>query len=212
MISVVIVDDHEIINMGLQLLITMTDDITCLGTAKNASDGVAMVLAETPDVVVMDVSMPGGDGIGAVERILVDQPSANVLMLTSSADPDHIRRSLVAGARGYVLKHSDPDVILDAIRAIADGGAPLDPIAGSVLLKRNHQQQSEIHFSPREVEVLKLLAKGLANKQIAANMGITTRTVKAHLTHIFAQLNVSDRTHAALWASKNGFGQDSSSS
>jgi DNA-binding NarL/FixJ family response regulator len=208
MISVIIVDDHEIINMGLQLLITMTDDISCLGTAKNANEGVELALAERPDVVVMDISMPGGDGISAVERILLDLPEANILMLTSSADPDDIRRAITAGARGYLLKHSDPETILDAIRAIADGGVPLDPIAGSVLLKRHPQQLAAIHFSPREVEVLKLLSRGFANKQIASNMGITTRTVKAHLTRIFSQLSVSDRTHAALWASKNGFGQD----
>jgi DNA-binding NarL/FixJ family response regulator len=207
MINVVIVDDHEIINMGLQLLISMTDDITVIGTAPDGRKGVEVVLECNPDVVLMDIQLPQLDGISATQQILRQRPDTNIMMLTSSAESSDIQRALSSGARGYLLKHSDPNAILDAIRAVANGGAPLDPIAGSVLLKRQ-PQSSSVKLSPREVEVLQLLAKGYANKQIAAKLKITDRTVKAHLTHIFAQIGVGDRTHAALWATKNGFGED----
>jgi DNA-binding NarL/FixJ family response regulator len=208
-ISVVIVDDHEIINMGLQLLISMTDDITVIGTANDGRKAVEVVLAERPDVVLMDIYLPGMDGVQATAEIIKQRPETKVVMLTSSADSADINRALGGGARGYVLKHSDPAVILDAIRAVAAGGAPLDPIAASVLLQRQ-PVPSAAKLSGRELEVLMLLAEGLANKQIAARLGITERTVKAHLTKIYSQIDVTDRTHAALWASKNGVAKKAS--
>ncbi len=207
-ITVVIVDDHEIINMGVQLLISMTDDITVVATANDGQKAVDTVLEHAPDVVLMDIYLPVFDGVRATQEILQRRPETKIVMLTSSADSNDITRALASGARGYLLKHSDPDTILDGIRAVAKGGAPLDPVAGSVLLKRQ-PQTTTTRLSPREVEVLQLLAQGMANKHIASRLKITERTVKAHLTRIFVQIGVSDRTHAALWASKNGFGETS---
>jgi DNA-binding NarL/FixJ family response regulator len=207
-ISVVIVDDHEIVTLGLVYLLSTTQDIEVVGTATDGKVGVEMVLSKVPDVVLMDLSMPELDGISAIRSLVIAGSPARIMVLSSSGDSSDIQQALAAGAGGYLLKHSEPSVILNAIRSIAQGGAPLDPVAGSVLLRQQNAPETSVRLSPRELEVLRLLAKGFANKQIAARLKITDRTVKAHLTRIFHQLGVSDRTHAALWATKHGFDSD----
>jgi DNA-binding NarL/FixJ family response regulator len=199
LIRVVIVDDHAIVRSGLEQLIGTTEDIELAGVAGNGEEAIAVVADARPDVVLMDLSMPVLDGTAATRRIVADVPDVRVVALTSFADDRHIADALDAGAIGYVLKHAEPDDLLDAIRSAAAGDAPLDPKAARVLLDAR-RRPAAARLSERELEVLRLVAAGLANKLIARRLGITERTVKAHLTNVYARIGVTDRTQAALWA------------
>jgi DNA-binding NarL/FixJ family response regulator len=150
----------------------------------------------------MDLSMPVIDGVDATRQLTASHPDVRIVILTTFADQRRILDALNAGASGYLLKDAQPDEVIAAVRAAAAGGAPLDPKAARVLLD-NRRAGQQVELTAREREVLDLLATGLANKQIARGLGITERTVKAHLTRIFEQLGVSDRTQAALWAREN---------
>src|SRR6188472_2927926 len=201
MIRVVVADDHAIVRSGLAQLLATADDIELVGDAANGVEAVTAFTTHQPDVVLMDLSMPELDGVGATSQIVAADPDARVVVLTSFADDRHIADALRAGAIGYVLKHADPDELLGAVRAAARGEAPLDPKAARVLLATKLGTGGpQPTLSAREEEVLRLVAGGLANKQIARRLSITERTVKAHLTNIFARIGVSDRTQAALWA------------
>jgi DNA-binding NarL/FixJ family response regulator len=189
------------VRRGLADLLSTSDDIELVGEAANGEVAVDIVAEARPDVVLMDLSMPELDGVGATQRIMAGDAEARVVVLTSFADDRHIADALRAGAIGYVLKHAGPDDLLDAIRAAARGEAPLDPKAARVLLNsRMAPARGGQTLSAREEEVLRLVADGLANKQIARRLSIKERTVKAHLTNIFSRIGVSDRTQAALWA------------
>jgi DNA-binding NarL/FixJ family response regulator len=208
-ISVLIVDDHAMVRSGLEQLLNAAEGIELVGTAANGEEAVAAVEALHPDVVLMDISMPVLDGIGATEQITAAHPDTRIIVLTSFSDDRRIVAALRAGAAGYLLKHVGPDELLTAIRAAAAGDAPLDPKAGRVLLQQRSLRPAH-DLSGREEEVLRLVASGLANKQIARKLAISERTVKAHLTNIFQRLGVADRTQAALWARDHlpGFGAD----
>ena len=204
MIRVVVADDHAIVRSGLEQLLATTEDIELVGQAANGEEAVAVVAAVDPDVVLMDLSMPVVDGIEATRRITSEGGETRVVVLTSFADDRHIADALDAGAIGYVLKHAGPDELLGAVRAAAAGDAPLDPKAARVLLaRRGPGGRGAPALSAREEEVLRLVVAGLANKQIARRLSITERTVKAHLTNIFARIGVTDRTQAALWAQEH---------
>jgi len=204
MIRVVVADDHAIVRSGLVQLLATADDIELVGDASNGVEAVRAVEAHHPDVVLMDLSMPELDGVGATSQIVGADPEARVVVLTSFADDRHIADALRAGAIGYVLKHADPDELLGAVRAAARGEAPLDPKAARVLLATKLGTGGpQPTLSAREEEVLRLVADGLANKQIARRLSIAERTVKAHLTNIFARIGVTDRTQAALWAQQH---------
>ena len=199
-IRVVIADDHAVVRGGLEQLLSTADDIELVGIAADGFEAVEAVQRERPAVVLMDLSMPNLDGIEATRQIVTADPEARIIVLTSFGDDRHITDALRAGAIGYVLKHAGPDELLDAIRAAARGDSPLDPKAARVLLTSRRIGAAEKPLSAREEEVLRLVAAGLANKQIARKLSITERTVKAHLTNVFAWLGVTDRTQAALWA------------
>ncbi len=201
MIRVLIADDHQMVRSGLEQLIATADDIELAGMAANGAEAVDQCTALSPDIVLMDLSMPEVDGIEATRRITAAGLATQVVVLTSFSDRQRILDALDAGAAGYVLKHAEPDEILDAIRAAHEGGSPLDPKAARVLLDRQRTSSATpTKMSEREQEVLQLVAAGLANKQIARQLGIAERTVKAHLTNIFQRIGVTDRTQAALWA------------
>jgi DNA-binding NarL/FixJ family response regulator len=199
-ITVVVVDDHVIVRNGLQQLLETTTDIAMVGSAANGADALDVVAELHPDVVLMDLSMPVMDGVEATRRIAAEHPDSKVVVLTSFGDQKRIMDALTAGADGYLLKHSDPDQILAAIRAVHEGGSPLDPKAAKVMLDASRLSRPDAELTDREREVLQLVRTGLANKQIARRLGISERTVKAHLTHVFQRLGVTDRTQAALWA------------
>jgi len=149
----------------------------------------------------VDLSMPGMDGIETTRRVLDASPRTHVVVLTAFSDRQQVLGALDAGARGYLLKDAEPDELLRGIRAAARGESPLDPRAAHAVLTR---QTVGATLTEREREVLKLVAEGLPNKQIARALGITEKTVKAHMTKIFAAIGVTDRTAAALWAHRNG--------
>ena len=201
MIRVLIADDHQVVRSGLEQLLATAPDIELVGMATDGGEAIARCEELEPDIVLMDLSMPEVDGIEATRRITAGGSTAQIVVLTSFSDRQRILDALDAGAAGYVLKHAEPDELLDAIRAAHAGGAPLDPKAARVLLDRQRSSSaSPAKMSDREAEVLRLVAAGLANKNIARQLGIAERTVKAHLTNIFQRIGVTDRTQAALWA------------
>lgn len=200
MIRVLIVDDHAVVRTGLEQLLATAPDIEVVGTADDGAQAVERARDLGPDIVLMDLSMPVLDGVEATRALTHAHPDTHVIALTSFSDNRRILDALGAGASGYLLKHAGPDEILNAIRAAMAGGAPLDPKAARALLDAQRVLRPAQQLSPREQEVLRLVAAGLANKQIARKLGITDRTVKAHLTNVFQALGVTDRTQAAMWA------------
>lgn len=202
-ITVLVVDDHHVVRQGLEQLLATTTDIEVVGTAGNGFEAVEAVGRLRPDVVLMDLSMPELDGVEATRRIAAQYPLSRVLVLTSFSEQSRIIDAMSAGADGYLLKHSDPDEITAAVRSVHAGDAPLDPKAARVLLDAGRMLRETVALSEREREVLLLVRDGLANKQIARRLGITERTVKAHLTKIFQRLDVTGRTQAAIWASEH---------
>ena len=199
-IAVLLVDDHHMVRTGLAALLATTDDIVVVGQAGDGAAAVDVAGDTLPDVVLMDLSMPNLDGVEATRRILAEQPESKIVVLTSFSDRDRVSDALAAGAVGYLLKDCEPEDLLAAVRSAAAGHVPLDPRVARVLLPSASSGRPEEAMSPREVEVLRLVAQGLANKQIGRALGISERTVKAHLGRVFRQIGVADRTSAALWA------------
>jgi DNA-binding NarL/FixJ family response regulator len=214
MIRVVVADDHAVVRRGLTGLIESTDDLVVVGVARDGREAVALVRELRPDVAVMDLQMPVMDGVEATRAILGDASGTEVLVLTSFSDHARIDAAIGAGAVGYLLKDAEPEALLDGIRAVARGESPLDPRAARRLLSRTAHDRAGrdpsasdgAGLSPREAEVLRLVVEGLLNKQIAARLGITERTVKAHLTSAYQRIGVADRTQAALWAQRHDLG------
>jgi DNA-binding NarL/FixJ family response regulator/signal transduction histidine kinase len=200
MIRVLIVDDHAVVRRGLEQLVSSAEDLEVVGAAGDGEEAVRVAQDTQPDVVLMDLSMPGVDGVEATRRIVEGNPDVHVVVLTSFAEQQRVMDALEAGAVGYLLKDADPDDVVSGIRAAHAGGSPLDPKVARVLLDARRAGRPQRALSAREEEVLRLVANGLANKQIARRLGISERTVKAHLTSVFQQLGVTDRTQAALWA------------
>jgi DNA-binding NarL/FixJ family response regulator len=199
-IRVVVVDDHAVVRDGIGRLLDSADGIEVVGVAGDGAEALDVVARTAPDVVLMDLSMPNVDGVRATQALTASGAATRVVVLTTFADQQRILDALAAGASGYLLKDAAPDEVIGAVRTVMEGGAPLDPKAARVLLDSRRAARPAQDLSPREREVLSLLATGLANKQIARKLGIAERTVKAHLTRIFEQLGVTDRTQAALWA------------
>ena len=208
MIRVLLVDDHHLVRAGVTTLLQSDPAITVVGEARNGTEAVERVEGANPDVVLMDLSMPEMDGVEATRAVLQKQPTTKVLVLTSFSDRQRVKEVLAAGAIGYVLKDSEPADLLAAVHAAALGHVPIDPRVAGALLPSNggagpHGSAAADGLSPRETQVLRLVAQGLANKQIARALGITERTVKAHLGRVFREIGVLDRTSAALWARDN---------
>lgn len=202
LIRVVLVDDHAVIRVGLAQLLAAAGDIEVVGEAADGEEAVAVVERTRPDVVLMDLQMPGVDGVTATRRI-VSAGLADVLVLTSFSDSERIFGALDAGAVGYLLKDADPDDVLNGIRAVSQGESPIHPKAARALLG-TRMGSTSVQLTARESEVLALVKDGLANKQIARRLNISERTVKAHLTSAFARIGVADRTQAAIWVERNG--------
>ncbi len=204
MIRVVLADDHALVRLGLQRLLEQSSDIEVAGTADRGDTAVAVTTDTRPDVVLMDLSIPGLGGIEATRRICAAGTESAVVVLTASTDPACVREAIDAGAVGYLVKDTDPAEVVSGVRAAANGDAPFDPRAARELLSRSASDRPKAELTNRERQVLDLVAEGLANKLIARRLGISEKTVKAHLTSIFAALGVTDRTQAALWAERYG--------
>lgn len=203
MIGVVLVDDHEVVIQGLRLLLGQIDDVEVLGSANDGDAGVDLVRRLRPDVVLMDLSMPGTDGIAATAAITELVPDSAVVVLTTFADRDRVLASLDAGAVGYLMKDVTPQVLQEGVRAAATGGSPIDPRVARVIVdarRTGGEGSAATHLTAKQIEVLRLVAAGLPNRLVARELGISEKTVKAHLTQVYAALGVTDRVQATLWA------------
>jgi DNA-binding NarL/FixJ family response regulator len=201
LIRVLVADDHGVVRDGLGRLIASEDDLELAGVAADGLEAVARAGELAPDVVLMDLDLPGVDGIEATRRITEQQPGVAVLVLTSFSDTRRIHGAMNAGAVGYLLKDAAAADVTAGIRSAARGESPLDPrVARTILTQRDPLDA----FSAREREVLELLVEGLPNKLIARRLEISEKTVKTHLTSIFRAIGVTDRTQAALWAQRHG--------
>ncbi len=201
-VRVLLVDDHQLVRSGLAGLLDAADGLTVVGQASDGAEAVERALEVAPDVVLMDLSMPGVDGVEGTRRLRDEVPDARVVVLTSFSDATRVQEALAAGAVGYLLKDSEPRDPVAAVRSAAQGYAPLDPRVAGALLPTAPRPVSD-GLSARERQVLRLLAQGMANKQIGRALGISERTVKVHVGHVFRQLGVADRTSAALWATEH---------
>jgi DNA-binding NarL/FixJ family response regulator len=200
---VLVVDDHEVVRRGLSALLSTAGDLECVGTVPDGDRALAEVERSAADVVLLDLSMPGRDGLSVIRALRSAGQPVRVLVLTSFHDPDLVHEVLQAGADGYLLKDSQAERILDGVRAVAAGLAPIDPSAARSLLSDLRQHGGPDGLTDREREVLELVRQGLPNKSIARRLRITERTVKAHVTNILSRLGVADRTQAALWAERH---------
>lgn len=208
MIRVMLVDDHAMVRAGLGQLLESADDIEIVGEAASGAEAVGVAKTCHPDVVLMDVSMPDVDGIEAIRRLKAAGVESAIVVLTSFTGRERILAAVEAGATGYLLKDSEPADLIRGVRSAAAGDAPFDPKAARVLVQSRSGSPSNdgVSLTTREREVLGLVVSGSSNKQIARTLGISEKTVKAHLTSTFQRLGVSDRTQAALWAERNGLG------
>jgi DNA-binding NarL/FixJ family response regulator len=204
-IGVLIAEDHGVVRRGLAELVGGAEGIEVVGTAETGEEAVELAVELEPDVVLMDLSMPGAGGVHATRELRERLPGARVVALTAFSERRRVLEALDAGAIGYLLKDVEPAELFSAIRAAARGESPLAPKAASALVSARGER-GRLELSPREEEVLALVAEGLPNKLIARRLEIAEKTVKAHLTSVFAAIGVTDRTHAALWARENGIG------
>lgn len=201
-IRVVIADDHQVVRAGLERLLGGWPNVTVVGTAGDGDEAVRLAAEHRPDVVLMDISMPVMGGLEATRRIVSEWPAIQVVVLTSFDDQSTVAEALDAGAIGYLLKDSDPATLREGIESAAHGGSPLNPRVARAILSARRADRAEPSVTDREREILELLRQGMANKEIAARLGITVKTVKAHLTSLFTKIGVFDRMQAALWAER----------
>ncbi len=205
-ISVLIVDDHPIIRNGLADLLGTQPDIQLLGAVPDGVEAVRLAGETHPDVVLMDLSMPGIDGVEATRQLVATAPNSKVVILTSFSEAQRITAAVQAGAVGYLLKDAEPEALLAGVRSAAAGDAPFDARAARALLPPSTNRSPAHPLTAREREILTLVTDGYPNKAIARRLGISEKTVKSHLTNVFAAIGVTDRTSAAVWAQRNGIG------
>jgi DNA-binding NarL/FixJ family response regulator len=208
-IRVLVVDDHPVVRQGLRSFLASRDGIEVVGEAADGEAAVAEARRLRPDVVLLDLVMPGGGGVDAIARIREEGDGPAVLVLTSFAGDDQVLPAVRAGASGYLLKDVDGAELEAAIRTVAQGGALLDPhVAGTVMgevARPGRRGALDVEtLTPREREVLSLLAQGLTNRELASRLFVSEKTVKTHVSSILAKLHLADRTQAALFAVRHG--------
>ena len=204
---VVIVDDHAVVRRGLRAFLELQPDIEVVGEAADGAAAEQVVASTGPDLVLMDLVMPQGDGITTIRRLRQAHPGTAVLVLTSYVDDVHVFAALEAGAAGYLLKDVQPDELVRAIRQVRQGEPALHPKVASRLVQHTAQPSSFADFTRRERDVLRLLAEGFSNKEIARRLSLSEKTVKTHVSNILQKLGVADRTQAALLAVRRGLVQ-----
>jgi len=209
-IRILIADDHELVRQGLEALLSKTPGMEIVGQAKNGDEAVELALSLLPDIILMDLSMPIKNGIEATSEIKKSSPNARILIITSFAEDDNVFQAIKAGALGYLLKDSSPQELLQAIQNVCDGKMSLHPnIALKLIDELNKPPDVELPsidepLTEREIEVLKLVAKGLSNQDIAERLIVSERTVGSHVSNILSKLHLANRTQAAIFALKKG--------
>ena len=212
LIRVLVADDHAIVRKGICALLSTEEGIEVVGEAADGQRVIEQVERLRPDVVLMDLVMPGVDGLAATRRINADWPETRILVLTSFAGVDKIMPAIKAGALGYLLKDSDPEVLVDSIRQVYWGNSSLHPsVARALLQEVAHPSDGTSHnrltedLTEREAEVLRFVARGWCNQEIADSLTISEATVRAHVSHILAKLDLASRTQAAIYALRMGW-------
>ncbi|MEX1158703.1 MAG: response regulator transcription factor [Thermomicrobiales bacterium] len=203
-IRILIADDHSVVRQGLKMFLALDPELEVIGEAENGAEAVRLAGELLPDVVLMDLLMPVMDGITAIENIRATLPDIEVLAVTSVLEDTAVIRAIRAGAIGYMLKDTQADELCRAIKAAANGQVQLSPEAAARLLREVRAPESPEALTERETDVLRLLARGMANKEIARQLSIGEKTVKTHVSHILAKLGVASRTQAALYAARVG--------
>jgi DNA-binding NarL/FixJ family response regulator len=210
-IRVVLADDHAVVRKGIREFLEEEGDIAVVGEAKDGQEALGMIMEQSPDVAVLDIQMPGLNGIEVTRRVKAERPAVRVMVLTAYDDDPYIFAALQAGASGYVLKSAPSEELIRAVRAVYRGESALDPAVTARVMQQLASGKPpgaagvvEV-LSERELEVLRLAARGLGNKAIGQELSISDRTVQGHLANIFGKLNVGTRTEAVLLAVKQGW-------
>jgi NarL family two-component system response regulator LiaR len=202
-IRVLLIDDHAVVREGLRAFLRLQAGIDVVAEAADAVEGLRLARRLTPDVVILDLKLPGDDGITLLGRLRETAPATRVLVLTSYADDGTIFAATAAGAAGYLLKDVDPSDLARGIRDVHAGRPALHPVVASRLMRRDSSSPASGELTARERDVLALLVEGLANKQIARRLGIGEKTVKTHVSRVLSKLGVDDRTQAAVLTIRN---------
>jgi NarL family two-component system response regulator LiaR len=201
-IRVLLVDDHELVRAGLRTFLRLQADMAVVGEAASGEQALALVAASAPDIVLLDLVLPGMSGVETVRRMRAAHPDVKIVVLTSFAGQDAVLPAVRAGVAGYLLKDVGPAELADALRSVHAGGAPLHPTVAATVLRQVSAETDPL--TPREREVLRLIARGLSNRLIGRELVLSEKTVKAHVSAVLAKLGVTDRTQAALLAVRDG--------
>jgi two-component system response regulator NreC len=213
-IQVVLVDDHAVVRSGLHLLLDAQEDIEVVGEAGNAKDAIFRARALKPDVILLDVVMPGESGIEVLPKLLKESPETKVLVLSMQDDPSYVREAFAAGASGYVLKEAVDEEVVSAVREIASGGRYVHPALGARMISAEAEKRAAAEADPlsdREREILRLLALGHTNQEIARRLYISVRTAESHRAHIMQKLRLSTRAELVRYALSHGLLAEDSS-
>lgn len=206
-IKILIADDHSMVREGLKQLIELEDDIVVVAQAGDGKEAIEKIIHYQPDVVLLDINMPVMNGLDVIKQLKSEKIEANILMLTLHNEVEYLYKAVEIGVKGYVLKDSEADVLIKAIREVYKGDSYIQPNMAAKLFKKMNDQAEKIStcekLTKRELEVLKLITEGMLNKEIAHILCISEKTVKNHISNIFKKIEVSDRTQAAVFAIKN---------
>ena len=204
LIRIILVDDHAVVRQGLRLFLEPDDNLEIVGEAANGKEALELVAQQHPDVILMDLLMPVMDGATAIREIKKNNPEVEVIALTSVLEDRLVVEAVHAGAMGYLLKDTNSDSLIEAIYAASRGEVRLHPEAAKRLVQSVRTGEMRESLTPRETEILRFVAKGRSNKEIARDTGLSELTVKTHVTRILSKLNLSSRTQAALFALREG--------
>ena len=207
-INVLIADDHEVVRTGLKSILAKDPEFNVIGEANTGDEAISMAVTLDPHIIMLDARMPGNDGMHVLNRIKLDRPRIPILVLSTYDNPTYVARAVALGANGYLMKTATHEQVIDSAKRVANGEniwtrEELRRVTGALATPR-HSDDIEIPLTRREREVLRQLAHGLTNKEIAQALGISYETVKEHVQHILRKVGVSDRTQAAVWAVRKG--------
>ena len=212
MIRVLIADDHAVVRRGLRTYLELQDDVEVVAEAGDGEAAVREAARHEPDIVLLDLAMPQLDGVAALRRLRAEVPEARVLVLTSFGEDDRLFAALRGGASGFLLKDTEPADLVRAIRTAHAGQSALSPAVATRVVEQlaagGGRPRALDLLTPRELEVLRLIARGRSNKRIALELGVAEKTVKTHVGHVLSKLDLSDRTQAALYAVREGLGEE----